>query len=170
MPPKPGLMPNPWPAVSPLQRNRTSPRARPRVRPSAASGAGGTTKRPATGSLIARSLSRPWKATRTKTSRPGSRPVRSCRAVKSVVSSAWGPTMRCDCLNVSSYDHSTSMRAGRSLRLQTTTAPSLGSPNCRPCSACGRSAADTTMAGARLNTSRRQPPRRPSGIDAASGY
>ena len=75
--------------------------------------------------------------------------------------------MRCDCLNVSSYDHSTSMRAGQSLRLQTTTAPSLGSPNCRPCSAWGRSAAETTIAGAPPVPPRRPLPRPPAGRSAA---
>ena len=61
---------------------------------------GGTTNRPVTGSPIARALFRLWNETRTKTSLPGSRPSRSCRAVKSVVSSAWGPTRRCDFLEL----------------------------------------------------------------------
>src|SRR5262249_15350779 len=54
----------------------------------------------------------------------------------------------CTCRNCSSSDHSTSMRAGRSLRLHTTMEPSLGSPRLRPCSACGRSLSAAMIAGA----------------------
>src|SRR5262245_61351111 len=56
--------------------------------------------------------------------------------------------MRVTCLNCSSYDHSTIMRAGRSLRLHTTTEPSAGSAKCKPWSACGRSLSAARIAGA----------------------
>ena len=65
----------------------------PRCQPSSPSRAGGgVTKRPTTGSDRARALASDWKLTRTKTSRFSGRPVMSCRAVKSVPSSASGPT------------------------------------------------------------------------------
>src|SRR5262245_47106663 len=56
--------------------------------------------------------------------------------------------MRVTCLNCSSSDHSTIMRAGRSLRLHTTAEPSAGSAKCKPCSACGRSLSAARIAGA----------------------
>jgi hypothetical protein len=121
---------------------------------------GGTINRPVTGSPITRELLRLWNETRTNTSLPASRPSMSCRTVKSVVSSACGPRMRLTSRNCSSYDHSTSMRAGRSLRLHTITEPPLGSPKDSPCSACGRSLSAAMIAGApfvRLHAGRTTP-------------
>ncbi len=93
------------------------------------------TNRPVTASLRVRSFFKLSNRTRTNTSLPASRPEIACRAVKSVVSNACGPVRRRTFLNRSSYDHSISIRAGRSLRLQTTTEPFPGSANVKPWSA-----------------------------------
>ena len=61
-----------------------------------------------------------------------------------------GPDEALHVLELLIVHHSTSMRAARSLRLHTTTEPLLGSPNCKPCSAFGRSLSDTMIAGAPL--------------------
>src|SRR5262245_45199676 len=129
-------MPQPCPAVSPDQAKVTSRRLDGMVR-----------KRPCSGSdcaLPARSS----KATRRKTSRPAGKPVRSTRAVKSLVSSASGPRTRTGSRKSSDKERSTISRDGRSARLQTMARSPVTSPIWIPEVACGRPRSDVMTAGA----------------------
>src|SRR5688572_1185294 len=70
------------------------------------------------------------------------------REVKSVDSSAAGPVRLQAFSNLSVVEYSTSIRAGRSVRLHTTARPSVTSPAATPCGMAGRDSCDLRMAGA----------------------
>ena len=80
---------------------------------------------------------------------PAGRPVRFTRAVKSVSSSAEGPTTRRVFAKEGVVEYSTISRAGRSLRLQTIAWPAVTSPVATPHGTPGRSPSRVMMAGAR---------------------
>ena len=79
---------------------------------------------------------------------PGGKPDRSTRAVKSLASSAAGPTTRRTSLNDSVVAYSTIDRAARSVRLQTMARSPSTSPAVTPKADDGRALAAVTMAGA----------------------
>ena len=79
---------------------------------------------------------------------PGGNPDRSTRAVKSLTSSAAGPTTRRTSLNDSVVAYSTMNLEARSVRLQTMARSPSTSPAVTPNAEDGRAVAAVTMAGA----------------------
>ena len=75
------------------------------------------------------------------------------RAVKPVSGSAAGPTRRRASLNDSPVDHSTTIRAGRSVRLQTIARSPVTSPSIAPCASVGRALSSVISAAALRGTS-----------------
>ena len=79
---------------------------------------------------------------------PGGSPDKSTRAVKSLTSSAAGPTTRRTSLNDSVVAYSTTNLEVRSVRLQTMARSASTSPAVTPKAEDGRALAAVTMAGA----------------------
>src|SRR5207245_5946206 len=79
---------------------------------------------------------------------PAGSPVRSTRAVKSLSARAAGPTTRDASRNESVVAHSTSSRAGRSVRLHTIARSLMTSPLWTPYGTAGRILSEVTTAGA----------------------
>ena len=77
------------------------------------------------------------------------------RAVNPVSGSAAGPTSRRASVNDSRVDHSTIMRAGRSVRLQTIARSPVTSPTIAPCAVAGRAPSSVTSAAAARGTEQR---------------
>src|SRR5215467_10775856 len=79
---------------------------------------------------------------------PAGKPVRSTRAVKSVLARAAGPVIRRALRNASFVANSTRSRAGRSVLLHTMARSPVTSPLCTPYGNTGRLRSDGTTAGA----------------------
>ena len=117
-------MPKPWPTTSADQASRTL-----RERPAPT---GAEWKRPSTGRLRLFGSEGSWKSTRYAIVWPRGRPASSTRAVKPESAFAIGPGCRCTSAKDARVDHSTIIRAGRSLRLQTMAPSPLTSPTEAP--------------------------------------
>src|SRR3989442_1070408 len=144
-------MPQPWPAVSADHARTTSD-----------AWFGGVRKRPRAGRLQVLRSVRSWKRTRYAMRWPAGRSVSSMRAVKPVSSRAAGPTTRRASANESVVAYSTTIRAGRSVRLQTVARPAVTSPAEVPLGIPGRAPSEVTTPGARPAHAREPPsPMRP---------
>src|SRR2546425_5509516 len=144
-------MPRPWPAVSADHARTTSD-----------AWFGGVRKRPRAGRLQVLRSVRSWKRTRYAMRWPAGRSVNSTRAVKPVSSRAAGPTTRRASANESVVAYSTTIRAGRSVRLQTVARPAVTSPAEVPLGMPGRAPSEGTTPGARPAHARVPPsPMRP---------
>lgn len=137
IPPHAGLMPHPCPTSSPEKAKLTVRRL-----------ADGVRNRPVTGSLESLTFARSWNTTRYEISSPAGSPLRSTRAVKSLSASAAGPTTRTASPNESLVAHSTTRRAGRSVRLHTMARSPVTSPLWTPYGMAGRIRSGVTTAGA----------------------
>ena len=96
-------------------------------------------KLPVSGSLHVRRSDEILEAARDRRcAGPAGRSRSTTRAVKSVGSSAAGPTTRRGSAKLSVVAYSTTIRAGRSVRLQMTARPAVTSPAATPCGIAGR--------------------------------
>src|SRR5207245_5424671 len=149
-------MPQPWPAVSADHARTTSD-----------AWFGGVRNRPRAGRLQVLRSVRSWKRTRYAMRWPAGRSVRSMRAVKPVSARASGPTIRGALANEAVVAYSTTIRAGRSVRLQTVVRPAVTSPAEVPLGIPGRAASALTSAGTSRAQSRPCPASMPPVATAA---